>query len=137
MTLAILTYLLLTLQDFKIWVIVGILIYSVVLFRSFMTAVSNWEDVGGSFRDSLKSSSFYPILNVKLAVFFIILAIVIPSESTSKWVLGAYVAQTSATYLVNHEEYSKLPENVTKAANMFLEQYITKEGDINEKTINN
>ena len=60
-----------------------------------------------------------------------------PVTIRSKWVLGAYVAQESATYLVNHEEYSKLPENVTKAANMFLEQYITKEGDTDEKATNN
>lgn len=137
MMLAILTYLLLTLQDFNLWIIIGLVLYFVVLLVSFVMAVTYWEHVSVPFKDFIKDSAFYSILNVKLAAFFIVLASVIPSDNTVKWVLGAYVAQSSATYLVNHEEYSKLPENVTKAANMFLEQYITKEGDINEKTINN
>lgn len=131
MSLAILTYLLLTLQSLAIWLTVGVIAYIAILAFVFIFTSIIWADgcQEQPFVEYIKSSLFYFILKPKLLILTILVVSAIPSDSTIKWVLGAYVAQESVTFLSNSEEYTKLPENVAKAANAFLEQYTTKEGD--------
>lgn len=47
----------------------------------------------------------------------------IPTQETAKWVVGAYATGTATSYLATNKQTAKLPGNVLTATNKFLEKF--------------
>ncbi len=91
----------------------------VILTMSYSDAYNKPATFKRYFSTSFLKGSLYP----KTFGLFLLVVLLIPTQETAKWIVGAYVTGTAASYLATNEQTAKLPGNVLSATNKFLEEF--------------
>jgi hypothetical protein len=126
MELALLTYAYFLLNSFKELAMFTLVIYGcyvaismVILAISYGDSYNKPDTFKEYFSTSFLKGSLYP----KTFGLLLLVAMLIPTQETAKWIVGAYATGTAASYLATNEQTAKLPGNVLSATNKFLEEF--------------